>query len=347
MNTTSGTRWQVRETRQIEYELINVEDIFDPHNDALLSMGRVHGGRRFVVVDEIVFRHHGMRLHTYLAQHKIGAHIVPFPGGEVGKTMDAWQGLLRELDRFPIHRRDEPIIAIGGGVLTDVVGFVASSYRRGVPHIKVPTTLMGYVDASVGIKTGINFNGHKNRVGSFEPPARVLLDQDPGPVMPACLLVRGEAQHHLAVRRLLCGGPGTYDAEQHGVEVLHVHRTTSPDLTVADLAAEGIDLPVRGLRGHDIEVPVDQQRSSSVTSAPPRDHVRTTRSTLDDRAVDADLVEEGRDVLGRLPLPRSIIGSIVGGVEADQLLTQSHHLGSGVVRRVLRCLLHGAHPAPE
>ncbi len=82
--------------------------------------------------------------------------------------MENYLWILRELDGFPINRRDEPIIAIGGGVLTDIAGFVASSYRRGVPHIKVPTTLMGYIDASVGIKTGINFNGHKNRLGSFE-----------------------------------------------------------------------------------------------------------------------------------------------------------------------------------
>jgi 3-dehydroquinate synthase len=85
---------------------------------------------------------------------------------------------LRELDKFPINRRDEPIIAIGGGVLTDIAGFVASSYRRGIPHIKVPTTLMGYVDASVGIKAGVNFNNHKNRLGSFEPPKKVLLDRN-------------------------------------------------------------------------------------------------------------------------------------------------------------------------
>ena len=96
---------------------------------------------------------------------------------EENKTVERYLSILRELDSFPIHRRDEPIIAIGGGVLTDVVGFVASSYRRGVPHIKVPTTLMGYVDASIGIKTGINFNGSKNRLGSFHPPQKVLLDK--------------------------------------------------------------------------------------------------------------------------------------------------------------------------
>jgi len=170
-------RWRVREIRRIEYDLVSVADVFDPAEGALLSMGRAYGSRRFVVVDECVYHHHGARLRACFAECGIDAHIVVFPGGEASKTMDAWLGVLRELDTFPIHRRDEPIVAIGGGVLTDVVGFAASSYRRGIPHIKVPTTLMGYIDASVGIKAGINFNGHKNRIGSFEPPRRVLLDR--------------------------------------------------------------------------------------------------------------------------------------------------------------------------
>ncbi len=69
------------------------------------------------------------------------------------------------------------MIAIGGGVTTDVVGFVASCFRRGVPHVKVPTTLMGYVDASVGIKTAVNYLDGKNRMGNFEVPKAVLLDK--------------------------------------------------------------------------------------------------------------------------------------------------------------------------
>ena len=62
-------------------------------------------------------------------------------------------------------------------MLTDLAGFVAASYRRGVPYIKVPTTLMGYVDASIGIKTGVNYNGNKNRLGAFHAPQTVLLDK--------------------------------------------------------------------------------------------------------------------------------------------------------------------------
>lgn len=176
LSTEPGTAWRVSHQRRIEYDLVKAPGLFDPRNPALLSVGRVRGGRRFVVVDEQVARHHGQRIDDYFAAHGVSARIVPFAGGETSKTADAWLDIVRELDEFPIHRRDEPIIAIGGGVLTDVVGFVAGSYRRSVPHIKVPTTLMGYVDASVGIKTGINFNNHKNRLGSFEPPCRVLLD---------------------------------------------------------------------------------------------------------------------------------------------------------------------------
>lgn len=161
----------------IEYEVVNSPNLFDPHNQALLSAGRIENACRFVVVDSNVERYFSAEIRNYFSQNRIGAKIVTFPGGEEYKTLDSYLSIARELDAFPIHRRDEPIIAIGGGVLTDVVGFVASSYRRGLPHIKVPTTLMGYVDASIGIKTGVNFNGKKNRLGAFAPPQKVLLDQ--------------------------------------------------------------------------------------------------------------------------------------------------------------------------
>ncbi len=173
----AATRWHVSHQRPIAYDIISTANLLDPQNSALLSCGRNNPGRRFVVVDEHVAQHGAAALDAYFAHHGIDARIVHFPGGEAAKTVDAYLDILHQLDDFPIHRRDEPIIAIGGGVLTDVVGFVASSYRRGVPHIKVPTTLMGYVDASVGVKTGVNFNGHKNRLGAFEPPLQVLLDR--------------------------------------------------------------------------------------------------------------------------------------------------------------------------
>jgi 3-dehydroquinate synthase len=169
--------WRVRFQRTIEYEVIRSTNLFDLGNTDLLYPGVAENNRRFVVIDEVVERHHSEDIRNYFLHHGVDAKIVVFPSSEENKSLESYLWLVRELDNFPIHRRDEPIIAIGGGVLTDVVGFLASSYRRSVPHIKVPTTLMGYVDASIGIKTGINFNGYKNRLGSFEPPLKVLLDK--------------------------------------------------------------------------------------------------------------------------------------------------------------------------
>lgn len=161
----------------VEYEIIKTSDLFCPWNQALLSAGRIESARRFVVVDENVERHYGSELQAYFAQNGVEARIVTFPGGEENKTVEHYLSIVRELDSFPIHRRDEPIIAIGGGVLTDLAAFVASSYRRGVPHIKVPTTVMGYIDAAIGVKNSFNYNGNKNRLGSFAPPVKVFLDR--------------------------------------------------------------------------------------------------------------------------------------------------------------------------
>lgn len=168
---------QVTYKYTIQYKVVTTSNLFQPQNWALLSAGRIEDSRRFVVVDANVAEYYLAEIRKYFEYHHVEAKIVIFPGGEENKTIDHFTTLVRELDSFPIHRRDEPIIAIGGGVLTDVVGYVASSYRRGVPHIKVPTTLMGYVDASIGIKTGINFNGNKNRLGAFHAPEMVLLDK--------------------------------------------------------------------------------------------------------------------------------------------------------------------------
>lgn len=183
--------WKVSHRRTIEYEVVNCENIFDPQNDVLLSAGKKKNTRRFIVVDENVEKYFSKQLREYFNFHNIHTKILVFPSGEENKSVDNYLHILRELDEFPINRRDEPIIAIGGGVLTDIAGFVASSYRRGVPHIKVPTTLMGYIDASVGVKTGINFNNHKNRLGSFEPPKKVFLDRNFLKTLPRRHLLNG------------------------------------------------------------------------------------------------------------------------------------------------------------
>lgn len=176
MLNVNKNSWNVIYQKEINYDIITSENIFDTNNQVVLTGGRKKDSRRFVVIDDFIYKLYCEDIEKYFDQNQILSKIVTIQSGEINKTVGNYIKLFKELDQFPIDRRGEPIIAIGGGVVTDIVGFVASSYRRGIPHIKIPTTLMGYVDAAVGIKTGVNFNGNKNRMGSFEPPKAVILD---------------------------------------------------------------------------------------------------------------------------------------------------------------------------
>lgn len=166
--------WEVRTTRPVNYDVMETSDIFHPENKALM-VGEP--GRRLVVVDEVVYQFYGKKIHEYFDAQKIQYRVLPVCSTEHNKGLELFNDIARECDAFKLNRRSEPMIIIGGGVLTDVAGMVASVYRRGVPSIRVPTTLMGVVDAAIGIKTAVNFNGNKNRIGTFDPPFAVLLDR--------------------------------------------------------------------------------------------------------------------------------------------------------------------------
>ncbi len=222
----------------IEYEVINTSGLFHPQNWALLSVGKIEDARRFVVVDANVDKHHGDAIRAYFDFHNVDARIVTFPGGEENKTLDQYLALAHELDLFPIHRRDEPIIAIGGGVLTDLVGFVAASHRRGVPYIKAPTTLMGYVDASIGIKTGFNFNGNKNRLGAFHAPQTVLLDKTLLRTLPRRHILNGVCE--IIKLAIVCDAELFDMLESHGARCVESHFQNGESDAILDRAISGM-----------------------------------------------------------------------------------------------------------
>ena len=222
----------------IEYEVINTANLFHPQNWALLSVGKIEDARRFVVVDANVEKYHAQAIREYFAHHHVEAKIVVFPGDEENKTLDHYLALVRELDCFPIHRRDEPIIAIGGGVLTDLVGFVAASYRRGVPYVKIPTTLMGYVDASIGIKTGINFNSNKNRLGSFHAPQAVLLDKAFLKTLPRRHILNGVCE---IIKLAVIKDAPLFDLlETHGAQSVNEYFQNEESAALLDRAIAGM-----------------------------------------------------------------------------------------------------------
>ena len=97
------------------------------------------------------------------------------PDGERYKTLAHWSRILDSLMDARLAR-NEPLLAVGGGVVGDMAGFAAASYRRGVPFVQVPTTLLAQVDSSVGGKTGINHPHGKNMIGAFYQPRLVWID---------------------------------------------------------------------------------------------------------------------------------------------------------------------------
>jgi 3-dehydroquinate synthase len=157
------------------------EDLFELGQTALLIGGEQPGDgrglRRFVIVDERVEQLHGGRILRYLDLHLDDHEVLVLRAEEQAKTMDAVFQITERLDSFGVDRRREPIVGIGGGVLLDVVGLAASLYRRGTPYVRVPTTLMALIDAGIGVKTGVNFHDHKNRLGTYFAPKATFLDR--------------------------------------------------------------------------------------------------------------------------------------------------------------------------
>lgn len=105
------------------------------------------------------------------------ADAFSFPAGEASKTRETWALLTDALLRAGVGR-DGVVVAVGGGVVGDLAGFVAATYMRGVPVVQVPTTLMAMIDSSVGGKTGVDVEAGKNLVGAFHPPRVVVVDAE-------------------------------------------------------------------------------------------------------------------------------------------------------------------------
>ncbi|MFE4513116.1 sedoheptulose 7-phosphate cyclase [Kitasatospora sp. NPDC056783] len=242
------THWSVRTSNPVQYEIRASENLLDPSNPTILedAVGAT-GLRRFVVTDSVVDSLYGERIRAYFAHHGVEHRVLVLDDGETHKSMDAVLRVAEALDAFGIDRRREPVIAIGGGVLMDIVGFAASLYRRSTPFIRIPTTLIGLVDAGVGAKTGVNHNGHKNRLGTYFPADRTLLDRTFLTTLDDRHISNGLAE---ILKIALIKDARLFDLlEQHGTDLLR-DRMQSPasgiGLTPAD-APVGQRLASRGL----------------------------------------------------------------------------------------------------
>jgi len=131
----------------------------------------------FVVSDRTVADLHHAVVAEAIESRGLTSVLLLVPEGEEAKSLQAYESLLRQLAGREAHR-DDVILALGGGAVGDLAGFVASTYMRGLPLIQVPTTLTAQVDAAIGGKTAVNLPEGKNLVGTFTQPVAVLADVD-------------------------------------------------------------------------------------------------------------------------------------------------------------------------
>ncbi len=113
--------------------------------------------------------------------------------GEKSKQTDTWCELLKVLVENDFTRSD-CVVAVGGGVVGDLSGFVAATYMRGIDFYNIPTTLLSQVDSSIGGKTAVDFMGYKNLVGAFYPPQKVIIDPDTLKTLPKRQISNGLAE---------------------------------------------------------------------------------------------------------------------------------------------------------
>lgn len=132
-------------------------------------------GKVFVVTTEDVWQ-----LHRRMPEH----HVLFLPPGEVNKRLATVEALAERMMQRGADR-SSVVIGFGGGIVTDVAGFLAAIFMRGIPVLQIPTTLLGQVDAAIGGKTGVNLVGGKNLIGSFHQPLAVLIDPEVLATLPA------------------------------------------------------------------------------------------------------------------------------------------------------------------
>lgn len=168
--------WSVQTELPVSFTVQYSSDVFNPKNHDLVNCGGFNSDRRLVVIDKNVSNLYSDQMIEYFRELKIDGRVLIIDSDEENKNWDNANKILRFFEDEGLLRR-EPVIAIGGGVLLDIVGYCASIYRRGVPYIKVPTTLLAIVDASVGAKVAVNHFERRNRIGAYYPAISTLIDK--------------------------------------------------------------------------------------------------------------------------------------------------------------------------
>lgn len=168
------TAFHVEGYEKIEFSLVYVNGAFDPKNTELAESYKSFG-RCLAVVDANVNQLYGYQIQEYFKHYNIDLTIFPVTITEPTKTLETFESIIDAFADFNLVRK-EPVLVVGGGLVSDVAGFACSAYRRKTNYIRIPTTLIALVDAGIAIKVAVNHGKLKNRLGAYHAPKKVILD---------------------------------------------------------------------------------------------------------------------------------------------------------------------------
>jgi len=216
---SSETAFHVEAYQKIEYSLVYVNGVFDTQNSELADCYQKYG-RCLAVIDANVNRLYGKQLQSYFQHYKIDLTIFPISIPETAKNISSFEKIVDAFADFGLVRK-EPVLVIGGGLVTDVAGFACAAYRRSSNYIRIPTTLIGLIDASVAIKVAVNHKKLKNRLGAYHAYQKGFLDFSFLRTLPTAQVRNGMAE---LLKIAIVGEAEVFELlEKYGQELLETH----------------------------------------------------------------------------------------------------------------------------
>jgi demethyl-4-deoxygadusol synthase len=255
--TASERGFPVEAHQPISYSLVYADGAFSIGNTEIADSYRPFG-RCLMVVDETVHDLYGEQIRGYFDHHGIALTVFPVRIRETDKSLRTVERIVDAFGEFGLVRT-EPVLVVGGGLTTDVAGFACAVFRRSTNYIRVPTTLIGLIDASVAIKVAVNHGGSKNRLGAFHASQKVVLDFSFLRTLPPAQVRNGMAE---LIKIAVVGHRGIFDLlDEHGEDLLRTRfgeLDGSPELRAVahrltyDAIATMLELEVPNL--HELEL---------------------------------------------------------------------------------------------
>jgi demethyl-4-deoxygadusol synthase len=217
--TSTDCAFHVEGYEKTNFSLLYVNGAFKIGNSEIAESYQTFG-RCLMVIDKTVYDLYHLQINDYFKHYGIDLSVFPVVIREPDKTLRTFENIIDAFADFGLVRK-EPVLVVGGGLTTDVAGFACSAYRRRTNYIRVPTSLIGLIDASIAIKVAVNHGKLKNRLGAYHASQKVILDFSFLKTLPIAQIRSGMAE---LIKIAVVGNLEIFELlEKHGEALLHSH----------------------------------------------------------------------------------------------------------------------------